>query len=495
MKNRKIRNANTAPVMSSLSQNFVFVDNEIQDSIERTGFWRIFSWYGVNQKRYGYGVRQLVFCLVICYLLRGDSIRSFCGKCLSVFLPGGKDVLYDFFKREDIKWRQISLSVAKSVCVRHNLGGDECALVVDDTIKKRSGKKVDGVSTHFEHSEGRCVKGQQVVELGLSTAKGFVPLDRRIFIGEKNVHPLNTEFQDKRCAAARDYSLALSQTKHEMLEDMLRRVQHAGIRAKYLLGDSWFGCKRNIALALAMALVGIFRMKRGNLKYRFQGEERTLAELYYGIAAKRMRRKTNCSGKWKTVSLRVELNLSSDEDNPEWVELKLVFSRPRNPQKDDQWAAFVCTDVELDDEEVLKAYSMRWGIEVYFKEAKQHMGFLKEQTGNYVCHYASVNLTAIRYLLLFDSMLTRGAGRFGEIRDEVTGRLEMLTFAGLLWEFFKAIIYGVLDQFERTIGKEVLGKIKNAIQSNVEEILERALQLDGIYLKNELKAERMGLLT
>lgn len=164
----------------------------------------------------------------ICYLLRGDSIRSFCGKCLSVFLPGGKDVLYDFFKREDIKWRQISLAVAKSVYVRHNLGGDECALVVDDTIKKRSGKKVDGVSTYFEHSEGRCVKGQQVVELGLSTVKGFVPLDRRIFIGEKNVHPLNTEFQDKRCAAARDYSLALSQTKHEMLEDMLRRVQHGG---------------------------------------------------------------------------------------------------------------------------------------------------------------------------------------------------------------------------------------------------------------------------
>ena len=123
------------------------------------------------------------------------------------------------------------------------------------------------------------------------------------------------------------------------------------------------------------------------------------------------------------------------------------------------------------------------------------MGFLKEQTGNYVCHYASVHLTAIRYLLIFDSMLRRGGCRFGEMRNEITGRFEMLTFASLLWEFFKAIIYGVLDQFEQTIGSNVLKKIRETIKNTVENFLEKALQLDENYLKNEFKAEKLGLLT
>ena len=495
MKSGKIKNATFTPLIHSLSQDYVFVDNELQNSIDQIGFWKIFHRHGVSSKRYGYGIHQIVFCLLISYFLRNSSICSFCIKCLSVFIAGGKDVIYDFLKREDIKWRQISLSVAKKVYVQHDIPYNDSAFVVDDTIKQRSGKKVNGVSSHFDHTLGRCVMGQQIIELGLSSPKGFIPLDRQIFIGKKKVHTLSSEFLDKRCAAARDYDTALNKTKHEMLENMLKRVLNFGIKAKFIIGDSWFGCKKNISLALLMELKGIFRMKRGKLKYTYENKEYTLIELYCLFIEKRLReKKLSKDLKWKTISLNVQLNLSEDTKKTKWVELKLVFSSPKNPRKN-EWAAFICTDVDMVDEEILKAYALRWGVEVYFKEAKQNMGFLKEQTGNYVCHYASVNLTAIRYLLIFDSMLRRGTCSFGEIRNEITGRLEMLTFASLLWAFFKAIIYGVLDQFSRIIGCDVLKKIKKTIKNTVEEILEKALQLDENYIKNEVKAEKLGLLT
>ena len=45
-------------------------------------------------------------------------------------------------------------------------------------------------------------------------------------------------------------------------------------------------------------------------------------------------------------------------------------------QKD--WALFLSTDVQLGMSKMLEIYALRWGIEVYFKEAKQHLGFLKE---------------------------------------------------------------------------------------------------------------------
>ncbi|HBM16555.1 MAG TPA: hypothetical protein DD381_09480 [Lentisphaeria bacterium] len=123
------------------------------------------------------------------------------------------------------------------------------------------------------------------------------------------------------------------------------------------------------------------------------------------------------------------------------------------------------------------------------------MGFLKEQSWSYVSHYASIHLTAIRYMLLFDILLLSGnCCSFGSMRNALTGKLEMLTFAALLWELFKAIIYGVLDTFKDLIGEKMLNKIKSKISSTIEEFLEKALQLDENYITNELRAERLGVL-
>ena len=47
------------------------------------------------------------------------------------------------------------------------------------------------------------------------------------------------------------------------------------------------------------------------------------------------------------------------------------------------WALFLTTDSQMNDETILEIYALRWGIEVYFKEAKQKLGFLKEQSRHY----------------------------------------------------------------------------------------------------------------
>lgn len=486
----KIKNGKLNPVTNSLSQKYVFVDNELQESLKRLNFWNYFSRYGFSEKRTGYPVRQVVFTLLVWVFLKKDSIRSFLSGLVSSFFNGGKDVLYDFLKREDINWRGISMGVAKEVYVRQNLAVEkELAFVVDDSIKKRRGKKVEGVSKHFDHTEGRCVMGQQLVQLGLSWPDGYIPVDSQIYIGEKKVQALVSDFKDKRSAVAKDYETALNKSKHEQLDIMLRRAKKNGINAKYLLGDSWYGCRKNVKLALDLDLIAVFRMKRGNLNYRLNGNDYTLTQLYQMIK-RRLEKKRNCQ--WKTTGLTVELNLSDDDKQPEWIKVRLVFSCPRNPKKD-EWAAFLTTDIEMQNTKVLQIYALRWGIEVFFKETKQNMGLLKEQTGNYACHYASIHMTSIRYLLLFDSMKERGADKFGEVRDDITGKLEMISFATLLWELFKAIIYGVLDQFEK-IGKEVIKEIKEKIQIGIMNFLEEALQLDSKYLKFERKAEKLKAL-
>lgn len=483
-------NKNLNPVLNSLSDDYIYVDNEIQDAIVKVKLWKYFKKYGIAEKRTGFQMKQIVFTLIIWVFLGKESIRSFMGNLISNFFLGGKDVLYDFMKREDINWRQVTLSVSKEIYLAENLSTQtKVAFVVDDTIKNRRGKKVEGVSSHFDHTTGRVVKGQQVLQLGLAWPDGYIPVDNQIYIGSKNIQGLVKDFKDGRSAVAKDYEVALNKTKHEQLEEMVKRAMRNGINPEYLLADSWFGCKKNIKLAFDLGLTGILRMKRGNLKFRMNDNFYTLKMLYQFI--KRRLEKSKDSN-WKSTTLKVELNLSEDEDKPEWKTILLVFSSPKNPKKG-EWAAFASTDIEMKATKVLEIYSLRWGIEVFFKEAKQSLGFLVEQTGNYASHYASINLTSIRYLLLFSAMKTRGTDYLGEIRNSISGKLEFISLASLMWELFKAVIYGALEQIA-AINAGLLKTIKETIQENIESFLEKALQLDCEYLKNERKAEKLRLI-
>jgi IS4 transposase len=77
-------------------------------------------------------------------------------------------------------------------------------------------------------------------------------------------------------------------------------------------------------------------------------------------------------------------------------------SQPKQAGKHD-WAVFLSTDVNLEAAKVLEIYALRWAVEVYFKEAKQHLGFLKEQSIHYAAYIASIHLVAIRFCMLISA--------------------------------------------------------------------------------------------
>jgi len=479
------------PITDNLKQDYIFIDNEIQASLDRIKFFKILKKHSRIKKRHGYSLESVIYTLIIWAFLKKSSLKTFCQKCVRAFFPGQKDVLYDMMKSEEINWRRITLDTAKVIYVQNNIAGEsETAFVFDDTIKKRSGRKIEGTSNHFEHSEGRTVRGQQMIELGLSFKNGFLPVDRQIFIGNKKSHYLNAGFTNAKSAVAKDFECARNKNKNEMFRTMLRRAVKHGFNAKYTLADSWFNTKENIKVVKELNLIGIFRAKRGKLNYRLNDRNYCLKELYCYMK-RRLEKKKNC--KWKTATLTVKLNLSDDKKIEQWIDVKLVFSAPKK-QKKDQWAAFLSTDTSLRAEKILEVYAMRWAIEVYFKEIKQNMGFLKEQSPSYISHYASIHLTAVRYMLLLEGLLLEGDITFAQYRNKITDKIEMLTFASVLWQLFKAVIYGVLDTFKKIIGEGILTQIKNRITTTVEEMLEKALQMDENYIKHEIKAERIGAL-
>ena len=104
--------------------------------------------------------------------------------------------------REDWNWRALHLRVARKALQQLVAPGSVTAFVLDDTIKVRSGKKMPGVSSHFDHTTGRHVMGQQVLTLGLSCTAGFVPIDSELFTGKTKVVDLDVPFKDGRSIAA-----------------------------------------------------------------------------------------------------------------------------------------------------------------------------------------------------------------------------------------------------------------------------------------------------
>ncbi|MBT5835160.1 MAG: transposase [Deltaproteobacteria bacterium] len=333
------------------------------------------------------------------------------------------------------------LEVAHQLIRQYNLLNEKTlALVVDDTIKHRRGRKVAATSSHFDHTLGKNVMGQQVLEAGLATQKGYAPLDSEIYVSKKKVLDAKVSFKDKRSAVARDYEVAKKDNKNEMFRQMLKPIIRKGIPLTHVVADSWFGNKENIKSVLNAELTAIFRMKRGNIKFRINEKDYCIVEIY-ALVRRKMKKVKN--SKYRNCTLNVQLNLSTQLRKEEWVNVKLLFSAPSNQNGKDQWAVFLSTDTQLSATEILEIYALRWGIEVYFKEIKQHLGFLKEQSGDYAVYYASIHLCAIRYMLIADRMMTSGTA-FGKIRNQITGQLEMLTFARLLWELFKALIHGAL---------------------------------------------------
>lgn len=96
----------------------------------------------------------------------------------------GKDVPYYTLNWEDFNWRKHHEQAACKVLTSYQTR--DKAFVVNNTIARRFGRKMPGISSHFDHTLGRHVMGQQVLTLGVTCEEGFVPLNSELFISQAN---------------------------------------------------------------------------------------------------------------------------------------------------------------------------------------------------------------------------------------------------------------------------------------------------------------------
>lgn len=303
--------------------------------------------------------------------------------------PAGKDAVYNFLNNPRFNWRRLGLLLAAKmfVCIRNLIDKpeDEEVLIFDDSPYERGrSKKVELLSRVFDHTFRKYIKGFRLLTLGWSDGNTFLGLDFVLLSSAdiKNRYQEIIKSLDKRtCGYKRRIEAVVKST--ELLEPMLKRALSFGIKAKYVLMDSWFSAPCVISTLRKHIHVICMLKDQPTWLYIYQGKKMRLSELYRKLKKRRGKSKVKAS---------VIVESAKGE------KVKIIFV-PSDKKRG--WLALLTTDIFMLDEEVIRLYGKRWDIEVYFKVAKQHLKLVKEiQLRDYDGLIAHTTIVMMRYNFL-----------------------------------------------------------------------------------------------
>lgn len=370
--------------IASKSQENIHVQSKIDDFFDRFQIGTLLHRCGVR-KRNGHGVRSLTQAI---FTLPFVGKNFFRGIVINQDIAFGKDAAYQLLKGTTYNWRRLLLHLGQRLHGFFNRLTDEereTVLIIDDSPYDRSRSKVvELLSRVRDHSTGRYLKGFRMLTVCWSDGVSCLPLDFSLLSSadaKKRVCD-SQKILDKRCCAHhRRAEATCKATAH--LETMVKRILSAGIRAQYLLMDSWFTMPATVTvLAKHIDVIGMVK-KSSRIFYQYNGHGMDLMTIYGKLKKKRGRAKILASTRVQFKDGRVA---------------KLVFVRD-NRKKD--WLALLSTDTTLPDADIVRIYGKRWDIEVFFKMAKQHLKLAKEiQCRDFDALIAHTSIVFMRYMFL-----------------------------------------------------------------------------------------------
>jgi hypothetical protein len=367
-----------------------------QDSIKSvTTFFKRFS-VGTALKRAnaykskGFSALSIIRYAVLLVFSHVSMYRDSLSADKSV-ISGSKDAVYRLLRSSFINWSTFLIVVASRVCAWVDLLTSDtrlAALVLDDTLFERPySKKLELVARVFDHTDKRYKRGFRSLFLGWTDGATFVPISFRHMSSsdQRNRYCESRSGTDGRTNGARAKQEATMKSTDVALK-MLRNAAKHRIPARHVLFDSWF---TNPAFIMDIKEIGyhsIGRLKNSNTRY-WQGEQAYTIKQLYDASKKRR-------GKSKYL-LSVAVTVKSKEQS---TDARIVFVRDRAKKKN--WIAFICTDIELSEEQIIAMYGKRWSIEVFFKTCKSYLKFTGEfQQLSYEAITAHTAIVSIRYMI------------------------------------------------------------------------------------------------
>jgi len=439
-------------LQKQIENQTVSIDTEINRAFQELKFRSLLKRSGITKSK-GYATISLLFLFVLLPFLKRKLTDFWSSSCLENQIDAQKDTYYRLINHERFNWRKFVYFLALKVIAHSNdTPLREKVLIADDSISAKTGKKIELVSYHFDHKVGRSILGNCYLQLGYHNGINFYPVDVALSTSSKRPNS-NLRNIDKRTCGWKRRNEALDK-KTAVLLQMVDRAWHQGLDASFVLFDSWFAHDKIISSICSTGYGVICRLKKGRVKYSYQGKQYTLKQLWQQVAKKKTRWLSQ--HKAKGVCLNVTL--------PKTGDVRLVFVSDGLKS----WQSLLCTDLEMDASSILSYYARRWSIEVFFKDAKQMLYMAKEQSNTFDALVACHSLVMIRYLLLVYILSKRRlTGPVGPLFRRLSDDQSMLVMAQSLWANVKELIIRSSDVLCYKIEPDILFHFIDIIEDTI----------------------------
>ena len=224
-------------------------------------------------------------------------------------------------------------------------------------------------------------------------------------------------------------------SKAQSVIRMISRAVKRGFEFEYVLFDSWFFSKEILARIESFRTKGIklvAMVKMGKNLYRDCLSEKemdanTLKKFY------KKKGKAQRSRKYNATYIRV----------PVWYDnrrVNLFFVRLGSGSK---WKVFITNDLDLTFTKLLEVYHIRWSIEVFFKDGKQHLQLGKCQCNNFDSQIGATTLAMMQYIMLLLYKQQHYGQSLGSIFDMLSTQTQEENITRYLMDIFWEIVHGI----------------------------------------------------
>jgi len=252
-------------------------------------------------------------------------------------------------------------------------------LIVDDTIIRKTGKKIPGCAWHRDHAQKAYVFGHQWVLFALLYKDFLLPLWAKLY------HPKGTTGGGP------------FQTKITMAKKMLQTLRLPVPCKVYLLADSWYWAKQLAQVCRKCGYHMISQLKTTSVLFMDGGKTKVTTLSSIGSAYREV--SLFIYGKNKTLKVARFVGIIQDLGKVAVVVVKEKRKKPRY---------LVSTNLHLSALDIVKYYAKRWKIEQMIKDLKQRLGFGHYQVRNSQAIQRHVALVLLSYcVLIFLKILQR----------------------------------------------------------------------------------------
>lgn len=326
-----------------------------------------------------------------CFMIRNAFNNSSSPLC-SLFRCKS-DTFYRFLSRDNYDWRKILATVSwqlwrKTQEKRTSKATEPVCLMVDDTDYPKRGIQTELIGKVFSHVTHSMVLGFKALFLGITDGFSQMLVDFALVgeEGKKKNYGLKQKQLDARffkehaeeshtAKRIKEYD----QSKIVLMMEMIRRVIKQKIHFDYILADSWFACADIIKFVTSRHVkchyLGMIKM--GKTKYTYKGK---------GYTANQLAALFNKPNKGRNYSRRLGCYHITVDVTFAGRNARLFFCKR---DKWGKWNGLITTDRQIDFLEAYRIYSMRWALEVVFKDSKQNPGLGKYQIAELLladCH-------------------------------------------------------------------------------------------------------------